>query len=95
MIIIILLLLLSSLLLLLLSLFDHAHPVTVTDALHPRTHGGSSRSPTATDYSYYGTWTAQCRVYLAVGLVWVFWFIAVIPMLMCGFLRQARHSCGR
>ncbi|CAK1365508.1 unnamed protein product [Cercospora beticola] len=35
---------------------------------------------------YYGTWAAMFRVYLAVGLVWVFWFIAVIPMLMCGFV---------
>ncbi|KAF2208468.1 glycosyltransferase family 4 protein [Cercospora zeae-maydis SCOH1-5] len=35
---------------------------------------------------YYGTWAAMFRVYLAVGLVWIFWFIAVIPMLMCGFV---------
>ncbi|KAI7263312.1 hypothetical protein KC345_g9186 [Hortaea werneckii] len=32
----------------------------------------------------YGSWTAMLRVYLAVGLIWGFWFIAVIPMLMCG-----------
>ena len=34
--------------------------------------------------SYYGSWTSMLRVYLAVGLIWGFWLIAVIPMLACG-----------
>ncbi|KAI7479819.1 hypothetical protein KC351_g7331 [Hortaea werneckii] len=40
---------------------------------HQKRHGGD-----------YGSWTAMFRVYLAVGLIWGFWFIAVIPMLACG-----------
>lgn len=35
---------------------------------------------------YYGTWASMGRVYLAVGLVWIFWFIAVIPLLACGLV---------
>lgn len=35
---------------------------------------------------YYGSWTGMVRVYLAVGIVWIFWFIAVIPLLLCGFV---------
>ncbi|KAF1822841.1 glycosyltransferase family 4 protein [Dissoconium aciculare CBS 342.82] len=35
---------------------------------------------------YYGSWYAMARVYLAVGIVWVFWFIAVIPMMVLGFV---------
>ena len=35
---------------------------------------------------FYGTWVAMAGVYLAVGIVWIFWFIAVIPMLACGFV---------
>lgn len=35
---------------------------------------------------YYVTWWNMARIYLAVGLVWIFWFIAVIPMLACGFV---------
>ena len=43
--------------------------------------------PTASeDKSYYGTLAGMARVYLAVGIVWVFWFIAVIPLLLCGFV---------
>ncbi|RMY87107.1 hypothetical protein D0862_10764 [Hortaea werneckii] len=34
--------------------------------------------------SDYGTWTSMLRVHLAVGLIWGFWFIAVVPMLVCG-----------
>lgn len=32
----------------------------------------------------YGSWGNMARVYLAVGIVWIFWLIAVIPMLACG-----------
>lgn len=35
---------------------------------------------------YYVTWIDMLKVYLAVGIVWVFWFIAVIPLLLCGFV---------
>lgn len=35
---------------------------------------------------FYATWSNMARVYLAVGIVWIFWFIAVIPMLLCGFV---------
>lgn len=35
---------------------------------------------------YYGAWADMAKVYLAVGIVWVFWFIAVIPLLACGFV---------
>ena len=35
---------------------------------------------------YYGAWTDMARVYFAVALVWVFWFIAVIPLLLLGFM---------
>ncbi|TKA46189.1 hypothetical protein B0A54_02996 [Friedmanniomyces endolithicus] len=33
---------------------------------------------------FYGTWTNMAGVYFAVGVVWVFWIIAVIPMMICG-----------
>ena len=36
--------------------------------------------------SFYGSWTGMARAYLAVGLVWIFWFIAVVPMLACGLV---------
>jgi glycogen synthase len=35
---------------------------------------------------FYGSWVGMARVYLAVGIVWIFWFIAVIPLLLCGFV---------
>ncbi len=35
---------------------------------------------------YYGSGIGMVRVYLAVGIVWVFWFIAVIPLLLCGWI---------
>lgn len=35
---------------------------------------------------YYGPLLDMMKVYLAVGIVWVFWFIAVIPLLVCGFV---------
>lgn len=35
---------------------------------------------------FYGTWTNMARVYFAVGIVWVFWLIAVVPLLACGFV---------
>ncbi|EMC97072.1 glycosyltransferase family 4 protein [Baudoinia panamericana UAMH 10762] len=35
---------------------------------------------------FYGTWANMAGVYFAVGIVWVFWFIAVIPMLACGLV---------
>ncbi|KAK3699613.1 hypothetical protein LTR37_016349 [Vermiconidia calcicola] len=44
-----------------------------------------ARSPSV-QKGYYGTWASMARVYLAVGIVWVFWFIAVIPLLVCGFV---------
>jgi len=34
---------------------------------------------------YYRTWTNMFFVYLAVGIVWIFWFIAVIPLILCGW----------
>ncbi|KAF2716660.1 glycosyltransferase family 4 protein [Polychaeton citri CBS 116435] len=33
----------------------------------------------------YGSIAATCRVYLAVGVIWLFWIIAVLPMLLCGY----------
>jgi glycosyltransferase involved in cell wall biosynthesis len=35
----------------------------------------------------YGSWVATLRAHLAVGLVWVFWLIAVMPMILCGLVR--------
>lgn len=35
---------------------------------------------------YYGAWADMAKVYFAVGIVWVFWFIAVIPLMLLGFL---------
>lgn len=35
---------------------------------------------------YYGAWKDMAKVYLAVGIVWVFWFIAVIPLMLLGIL---------
>lgn len=35
---------------------------------------------------FYGTWSSMASVYLAVGIVWVFWFIAVVPLMLCGFV---------
>ena len=43
-------------------------------------------SPPNVEDGYYGTWTNMFRVYLAVGIVWIFWFIAVLPLLTCGFV---------
>lgn len=40
--------------------------------------------PPNVEDGYYGTWTNAFRVYLAVGIVWIFWFIAVLPLLTCG-----------
>ncbi|KAK5681242.1 hypothetical protein LTS10_007004 [Elasticomyces elasticus] len=31
-----------------------------------------------------GSWTNMAGVYFAVGIVWIFWFIAVIPLILCG-----------
>ncbi|GAB1742749.1 hypothetical protein NU219Hw_g8461t1 [Hortaea werneckii] len=47
------------------------------------------RQPRKSDHqkrrgSDYETWTSMLRVHLAVGLIWGFWFIAVVPMLVCG-----------
>ena len=47
---------------------------------------GLQMSPPNIMDGYYGTWTNMARVYLAVGIVWIFWFIAVIPLLACGFV---------
>jgi glycosyltransferase involved in cell wall biosynthesis len=35
---------------------------------------------------YYGVWADMAKVYLAVGIVWVFWFIAVVPLMLLGVL---------
>jgi glycosyltransferase involved in cell wall biosynthesis len=35
---------------------------------------------------YYGAWADMAKVYLAVGIVWVFWFIAVVPLMLLGVL---------
>ncbi|KAM0721051.1 hypothetical protein Q7P37_003337 [Cladosporium fusiforme] len=35
---------------------------------------------------YYGAWVDMAKVYAAVGVVWVFWLIAVLPLLACGFV---------
>ena len=42
--------------------------------------------PPNVEDGYYGTWANMFRVYLAVGIVWIFWFIAVLPLLACGFV---------
>ncbi|WPH00775.1 sulfoquinovosyl transferase sqd2 [Acrodontium crateriforme] len=38
------------------------------------------------DEGFYRTWTNMLGVYAAVGIVWIFWVIAVIPMLLCGMV---------
>lgn len=48
-------------------------------------------SPAKTDEvkrweGYYGAWADTSKVYAAVGIVWIFWFIAVIPLLLLGIL---------
>ena len=35
---------------------------------------------------YYGSYLGAIRVYFAVGVVWIFWVIAVLPLLLCGFV---------
>jgi hypothetical protein len=35
---------------------------------------------------YYGAWSDMARVYAAVGLVWVFGGIAVVPLLLLGVM---------
>jgi len=35
---------------------------------------------------FYSTWSNMLGVYFAVGIVWIFWLIAVIPMLACGLV---------
>lgn len=35
---------------------------------------------------YYRTWRNMFGVYLAVGVVWFFWLIAVIPLMLCGWV---------
>lgn len=48
---------------------------------------GGIKSETVKDREgYYGTWRNMLRVYGAVGIIWVFWVIAVIPMLACGLV---------
>ncbi|KAK4569807.1 hypothetical protein LTR86_002776 [Recurvomyces mirabilis] len=37
-------------------------------------------------HGFYGTWINMAGVYFAVGIVWVFWLIAVIPMIACGLV---------
>ncbi|KAI7374898.1 hypothetical protein KC336_g20102, partial [Hortaea werneckii] len=61
----------------------------INNAVAVELAGALERQPRKSDRkkrhgSYYGSWTSVLRVYLAVGLIWGFWFIAVIPMLVCG-----------
>ena len=42
-----------------------------------------NRGPVGKD-PVYGSWLGRLRVYAAVGVVCIFWIIAVIPMLVCG-----------
>ncbi len=51
----------------------------LVDALH---HSTSRDEP-----GFYGTWLNMLRVYFAVGIVWIFWLIACIPLLLLGSLR--------
>jgi glycosyltransferase involved in cell wall biosynthesis len=44
------------------------------------------QSPPRGEEGFYGTWSNTARVYFAVGIVWIFWFIAVIPLFLCGFV---------
>lgn len=52
-------------------------------ALHE--HGTKTDAEKKAD-GFYGPWVIVLRVYLAVGIVWIFWLIAVIPMLACGMV---------
>jgi hypothetical protein len=55
--------------------------VRLADALLGRTETTTGEA----DVGYYGSlWGGMC-VYAAVGIVWVFWFIAVIPLILCGW----------
>lgn len=47
---------------------------------------GIREHPRKEEDGFYGTWANLAWVYFAVGIVWIFWFIAVIPMLACGFV---------
>ena len=47
---------------------------------------GIREQPARPESGFYGSLTNMARVYFAVGVVWIFWFIAVIPMLACGFV---------
>nr|OQO27406.1 hypothetical protein B0A51_05042 [Rachicladosporium sp. CCFEE 5018] len=40
---------------------------------------------------YYGSWIETVRVYFAVGIVWIFWFIAVIPLFIMGWVHGMAH----
>ncbi|QIW99474.1 hypothetical protein AMS68_004992 [Peltaster fructicola] len=52
-------------------------------ALHA---GGVKSDAIKAREGYYGTWNNMVRVYGAVGIIWIFWVIAVIPMLACGLV---------
>lgn len=58
----------------------------LADALKQSEGGAKRRESGDLTTDAYGTWLNAVYVYLAVGLVWVFWFIAVIPMLACGMV---------
>ncbi|KAI7184081.1 hypothetical protein D0869_11771 [Hortaea werneckii] len=60
---------------------NNAVAVELAAALERQPHRSDHQKRHGSDY---GTWTGMLRVYLAVGLIWGFWFIAVIPMLACG-----------
>ena len=44
---------------------------------------------------HYGSWKDAMGVYFAVGVVWIFWFIAVLPMFACAFIREAINNRKR
>ncbi|KAI7211056.1 hypothetical protein KC333_g7871 [Hortaea werneckii] len=60
---------------------NNAVAVALAAALERRPRESDHQKRHGSDY---GTWTSMLRVYLAVGLIWGFWLIAVIPMLACG-----------
>ena len=47
--------------------------------------------PTRDVEGFYGTWLSMVRVYFSVGIVWIFWVIAVMPLLLCGSLHGVLH----
>ena len=66
------------------------HQVAVRMAEALRSSGGAASKDDEEEKGklmrHYGSWTATARVYFAVGVVWVFWLIAVTPLLLCGWV---------